>query len=325
MLLYSDMKKLGFLVIGTNFISDKFCNAVKSACGVETVAVYSRKLHTGEAFAQRHGIKRVYCNLDEALLDKDIDAVYVASPTFLHKEHSIKAMRAGKHVLCEKSIALSFSELSEMKKVSLDEGRVLLEAMRPAFDPAIELVKRSLLDIGKIRRADLQFCQYSSRYDKFKEGIVENAFNPEIGNSALSDIGVYPLWLAVELFGKPVSTASKKTYLENGFLGMGISVLKYVDKLVTVTYSKITDGILPSVIEGEEGSIIINKISEPSEIYIKHRGKEKIKLDFLPSENNMIYEISEFKRMVEKKTDYLSYLRVTEQVMQIADEIHATE
>jgi len=319
------MKKLNFLIIGTNFISDKFCLAVNELDDVHSYAVYSRKAETGRVFAEKYGIGKVYTDLDDALLDKNIDAVYVASPTFLHREHSIRSMRAGKHVLCEKSIALSAYELSEMTEVAKEEGRILIEAMRPAFDPALKIIKDALLLLGKIRRADLQFCQYSSRYDRFKQGIVENAFNPEIGNSALSDIGVYPLWLAIELFGSPESISSDKTYLENGFLGMGVSTLKYEDKLVSVTYSKITDGVNPSVIEGEEGTLIINKISEPSEIYLKLRGRDKQKLSYNPHPNNMVYEISEFKKMICGKADFLPYLETTRKVMKAADMIHKSE
>lgn len=319
------MKKFRFLVIGTNFISDKFCDAVKLISDVEVFAVYSRKLDTGRAFAEKHRINRVYDNLDTALKSADIDAVYVASPTFLHMHHSIKAMRASKHVLCEKSIALNSAELSEMMRVSAEEKRVLIEAMRPAYDPALAVIKSAMSSIGKIRRASLEFCQYSSRYDKFKAGIIENAFNPDIGNSALSDIGVYPLWLAIELFGAPKAIKSEKKYLENGFLGMGTSVLGYEGKFVSVTYSKITNGISPSVIEGELGSIIIDKISEPSEIYLALNGKEKIKLEYEKAPNNMVYEISTFKRMTEGKDDFLPYLETTRLVMEAADIIHKSE
>ena len=319
------MKTLRFLVIGTNFISDKFCDAVKLLSDVEVEAVYSRKLDTGYAFAEKHGISSVYDNLDRALASDRIDAVYVASPTFMHMEHSIKAMRAAKHVLCEKSISLNSAELCEMIRVSKEEKRVLIEAMRPAYDPALAVIKGAMSSIGKIRRASLEFCQYSSRYDKFKAGIVENAFNPDIGNSALSDIGVYPLWLAIELFGAPKTLKSEKKYLSNGFLGMGTSILGYEDKLLSVTYSKITDGVSPSVIEGELGSVIIDKISEPSEIYLALRGKEKVKLSYTKAPNNMVYEIAAFKKMTEGKIDYLPYLKTTGLVMQAADIIHKSE
>lgn len=316
------MKKTSFLIIGTNFISDNFCFAISKLDTADVVAVYSRKLDTGTSFAEKHGIKKVYNSLDEALLDKDIDAVYVASPTFMHKEHSIKALRAGKHVLCEKSISLNSSELSEMIRVAREENRVLLEAMRPAFDPAFEVIKAAISKIGRVRRASLEYCQYSSRYDKFKAGIVENAFNPKIGNSALSDIGVYPLWLAIALFGYPCNVKSQKFYLENGFLGMGISTLDYTDKLVSVTYSKITDSTTSSVIEGENGSVIIDRVSPTSKIYLKLRGEEAELLKYEPEENNMLYEIAAFVEMVKGKIDCLPYLEITEKVMKLEDEIH---
>ncbi len=319
------MKKMKFLVIGTNFISDKFCDAVSLLDDAQVEAVYSRKLDTGKAFAEKHQLNHAYDNIDLALKSENIDAVYVASPTLLHCEHSIKAMRAGKHVLCEKSIAVSCEELAEMVRVSAEEKRVLLEAMRPAFDPALSVIKCALQSIGKIHRASLEFCQYSSRYDKFKSGIIENAFNPEMKNSALSDIGVYPLWLAIELFGAPKSIKSEKKYLGNGFLGMGVSLLSYEDKIASVTYSKITSGISPSVIEGELGSIVIDKISEPSEIYLCLSGKEKIKLPYTKAQNNMIYEIAAFKKMVEGKEDFLPYLKTTQEVMKAADIIHTSE
>lgn len=180
-------------------------------------------------------------------------------------------------MLCEKSIALSYSEFSEMRAVAEEYGVVLLEAMRPTFDPMLKIVKSAILIIGKIRRASFTFCQYSSHYDKFKMGIVENAFDPSIGNSALWDIGVYPLWLGVELFGEPKSLISKKIYLENSFLGMGESILYYGDKLVSVSYSKINDSPVSSVVEGELGSII-DKITEPSRISIAIRGEPERKL-----------------------------------------------
>lgn len=317
--------KIRFLVIGTNFISDNFCQAAALVSDAQVVGVYSRKLDTGVAFAEKYGIKKVYDSLDAALLDKDIDAVYVASPTFMHKEHSIRALRAGKHVLCEKSVALSYSELSEMISVAKEEKRVLLEAMRPAFDPAFEVIKSAMAKIGRVRRASFEYCQYSSRYDKFKSGIVENAFDPQIGNSALSDIGVYPLWLAIALFGYPCSIKSQKIYLENGFLGMGASTLSYEDKLVTVTYSKITDGVSPSVIEGEEGSVIIDRVSPTSKIYLKTRGKDSALLEYEPAQNNMIYEISAFAGMINGKIDFLPYLEITKMVMKAEDDIHLAE
>ena len=314
--LFSDMN---IAVIGTNFISDSFCDAANLVKGVTVAAVYSRTEARGRDFARKHGIFRVYSDYSEMLGDASIDAVYVASPIFAHAEQSIRAMEAGKHVLCEKMMAATLDEFYAMKAASEKYGRVLLEAMRPAHDPLIALVRENLPKIGKIRRASLEFCQYSSRYDKFKAGIVENAFNPKIKNSALSDIGIYPLYLALSLFGESHTLDSRSVFLDNGFEGEGVLTLGYPDKLVSVTYSKIFGGSLPSVIEGEEGSIIINKISAPREITLCLRGREPEILGHAETEENMRYEIAAFRKMCDGILDHKPYLDITELQQKVVD------
>ena len=319
------MARVRFAIVGTNFISDRFVEAVRETECAEVNAVFSRKEETASLFADKHGIEKRYTDYDLMLSDPDLDAVYVASPTLCHKDHTIAALKAGKHVLCEKMIATELSEFIEMRKTAEERKLVLLEAMRPAFDPAIKILRDAVADIGKIRRASLTFCQYSSRYDKFKAGIVENAFDPSIGNNALSDIGVYPLWIAVMLFGAPFSITSKKIYLHNGFLALGESVLDYNDKLVTVGYSKINDSHIPSVIEGELGYVTIDKISEPSEIKITLRNTPARTLDYTKTDNNMIYEITEFFNIINGSGGQEKYNSISASVMKIMDEILVSE
>ena len=310
---------MNIAVIGTNFISDSFCNAQKRVNGTKTLAVCSRAKERGAEFAEKHGIERVYSDLSEMLSDREIDAVYIASPIFAHAEQAVLAMAAGKHVLCEKMMAATLDEFYEMKRASEKYGRVLIEAMRPAHDPLINAVRETIPKIGKVRRASLEFCQYSSRYDKFKAGIVENAFDPKIKNSALSDIGIYPLYLALDLFGEPCDLGCRSVFLENGFEGEGVLTLGYSDKVVTVTYSKIFGGSLPSVIEGEDGAIIINKISAPTEISLRLRGREPEIIGRADTEENMQYEIAAFRDMCEGIRDHKPYLSVTELQQKIVD------
>lgn len=315
------MEKIRFLVVGTNFISDNFAEAAATLDNAEITAVYSRKSDTGMAFAQKHGIKTVYTDYNEALGAPDVDAVYVASPTFLHAEHSILAMRMGKHVLCEKSIASSYSEFLEMRSVAEETGRILVEAMRPAYDPAFNLIRTAMDRIGKIRRASIDFCKYSSRYDNFKKGIVENAFNPNIKNSALFDVGVYSLWLAVALFGEPERVVADSINLSNGFNALGTIILNYSDMLITANYSKITESALPSVIEGELGSILIDKIGYPSRITLKLRDGYEEDIPCPPCKNNMVYEISAFCDCIMGRRPVDEQLYTTAEVMRIMDNL----
>ena len=314
--------KLG--IIGTNFISDRLCEAARLVSGVEVAAVFSRAQETGDAFAARHGIEKVYTGYGELLMDGDIDAVYVASPTICHAPQAIKAMHAGKHVLCEKMMAATLPEMRLMRRVAREQGVVLLEAMRPAHDPAYDMIIDSLPRLGKIRRATLEFCQYSSRYDRFKAGELTNAFDPKLKNSALADIGIYPLHVAVRLFGAPDTAQGASVFMDNGFEGAGSITLGYRDKTVNIVYSKISDSVNPSVIEGELGSLLINKISAPTELTLKLRGCDAERLPLEAPTNNMIYELAAFRDMVAGERSADEYLELTEQAQVIVDGIYRT-
>ena len=307
-----------FAIIGTNFISDSFVEAANAVKDAEIIAVLSRSAEHGGEFAKKHNIARVYTDIDKMLSDKDIDAVYVASPTMCHAEQTVKALSRRKHVLCEKMIAHDYNAFLDMLNARDKSGRVLLEAMRPDFDPAFKVIKKGLSKIGKIRRASLEFCQYSRRYDAFLRGEVLNAFNPEMKNSALADIGIYPLHLCARLFGEPEYFNSESIYLHNGFEAAGVLTLHYGDMLATITYSKITESVNPSVIEGELGSLIIDKISAPTKITLKLRGSEPIILPYQPSENNMVYEIEDFIRIAEGRASAEEYLEATDISLKIA-------
>lgn len=317
-------EKISFGIIGTNFISDWFVSATKRTECATATAVYSRTRERGEAFAKSNSIEKVYTSLSEMLADNTIDAIYVASPTFLHKEHSVSALRAGKHVLCEKMIAIDSGELSEMISEAKKQDKVLLEAMRPDFDGAVELIRAELENIGPVRRVSLDYCQYSSRYDKFKAGEVLNAFDPKMKNSALADIGIYPLHTCINLFDEPSSLNSRSVFLENGFEAAGCVVMKYPGMLATVNYSKITDNISSSVIEGERGSILIDRINGTDSITVKPRTGDSYKLGYKACPNNMHLEVKAFCDMVAGKASNEYYLGVTEKTMRCVEKIYAS-
>ena len=315
-------------IIGTNFISDDFCEAAAQVPGAELFAVYSRKQETGDAFAAKHNIPRVYTDYDE-FLDSGLDAVYVASPNFAHCSQTLKALDHKKHVLCEKVMAVNEQEVRSMIDCARQNNVVLLEAMRPDFDPAYDLIEQNLPRIGKLRRATFEFCQYSSRYDSFREGIIQNAFNPELGNAAVMDIGVYCIHSLVRLFGAPKNVKAFSTKLPNGFDGSGIILLEYEDMTAEAVYSKISVSVNPSVLQGEDGSIMIDYISKPESVSLRLResardtlaGGAIEKLPYTPVKNNMIFEIQEFLKLVEKKEADHKYLKHSLDTIRVLDEV----
>ena len=283
-----------FAIVGTNTISHKFAEAVALSPCACVWAVCSRSKDTGEAFASTHHIETVYTDYEALLANPDIDAVYIATPNITHKAYTLSALRAKKHVLCEKPMGISLAEVKEMQACAKANGVILVEAMRPAFDVGYLEVKKQMQKLGRIRFAHLEFCQYSSRYNAFLSGEVLRAFNQTYGNSALMDIGVYPLHVCAMLFGQARAISSHSQFLPGGFEGMGQVTLSYTDHFVTVLYAKIVQSTLPSVILGEKGSLHIDKLSEPTTLTLCLLGEKEEKIPLTPLSNNMIYEVEVF-------------------------------
>ena len=153
------MKKspLAFGIVGTNFISDAFASAAMLSNKCVVKAVYSRTYEKGTAFARKHGIKSIYTDFEKMLDSPDIDAVYIAPPTFLHAEMAKATLTHGKSALIEKMISVSHAEFLGIKEAAKSSGKVFLEAMRPDFDKAFRAVEENLQKIGKISEVNLEF------------------------------------------------------------------------------------------------------------------------------------------------------------------------
>ncbi|MDO4272444.1 MAG: Gfo/Idh/MocA family oxidoreductase [Eubacteriales bacterium] len=287
-----------FATIGTNFITKNFLEAAEKCSELCLSGVYSRGEDTAISFAEQYRVNKWYTDLNKLAEDKEIDAVYIASPNSLHCAQAVLMMNHGKHVLCEKPIASNGEELEHMLETAKKNGVVLLEAMRPVFDPGFKAVCDNLPKLGKVRRVTFQFCQYSSRYDKYKKGIVENAFRPEFSNGALMDIGVYCVHPLVKLFGMPESVRAEAVFLDNGVDGAGTILAGYPDMQAELIYSKIADGSLPSQIQGEEGNMLIRQIQDTVDIRIQYRKGEEEIIPVEKESNNMYYEAVEWARLI---------------------------
>ena len=157
--------------------------------------------------------------------------------------------------------------------------------------------KENLHKIGKIRRYFASYCQYSSRYDKYKEGIILNAFKRELSNGSLMDIGVYCIHPMIALFGKPNGIVSQAVFLENGIDGQGTAMVSYGDTSGLIMYSKISDSKLPLEIQGEDGTILIDSILFKNVKIIYRNGKEEV-ISIKQREDDMYYELDEFINVI---------------------------
>ena len=291
-----------FGIIGTNWISGDFIEAIKITEGAEVKAVYSRKRETAEEFVKKYNIEncRIFTDLEKMAESEEIDAVYVGSPNSLHSSQSILCLKNKKHVICEKPIATKVEDFDKMTAIAEENNVTLMEAMKTTFLPNIQAVRENIERIGDIRNITANFCQYSSRYDLLKKGEVTNVFNPEFDGGSAFDIGVYPLYFVLSLFGIPKSYTGSNIFLSSGVDGAGNIILNYGDKIASVIHSKITETNIPSEILGEKGSIVINHISTADKVEIILRNGEKEDISCVQEKNQMIYELKEFISLIKK-------------------------
>lgn len=303
------MKKIRFGVVGTNNITDWVIAGGKQDERFELVAVCSRTQERADEFAAKHGIPHTFTSLEEMASSPLIDAVYIATPNYVHAEQSILCMNHGKHVLCEKPFASNAKEVRLMIEAARKNKVALMEAMISTLNPNFTIAKERMKDLGTIRRYFASYCQYSSRYDKFKEGIILNAFKPELSNGAVMDIGIYTIYPMVALFGKPQTIEAQGIVLHTGADGQGAVNFQYEGMNATVLYSKIANSALPTEIEGEAGNLLLDKIHITRQVdYIPRQvtaqGKEQdnhlqsigVPLD----KSEYYYEIAEFINLIEQ-------------------------
>lgn len=174
--------------LGTGVIANELAQALQSLGG-NLYSVANRTYDKGLAFAQKYGIQKVYQTIDEVFEDPEVDIIYISTPHNTHINYLRKALAAGKHVLCEKSITLNSEELEEAIALAEENQVILAEAMTifhmPIYRRLRELVQSQAL--GDLKMIQMNFGSYKD-YD-----MTNRFFNRNLAGGALLDIGVYAL------------------------------------------------------------------------------------------------------------------------------------
>jgi xylose dehydrogenase (NAD/NADP) len=171
-------------ILGTGDINDRFLPGARLADSVEVVAVGSRTAARAAAFAERHDIPRAHGTYEELLADPGVEAIYNALPNSLHHEWTIKALAAGKHVLCEKPYTRHPAEVDEAFDAADRAGLVLSEAFMWRHHPQARRLVESLPGIGPLQaiRATFGYVQ---------EGAADVRLRPDLDGGSLMDVGCY--------------------------------------------------------------------------------------------------------------------------------------
>jgi predicted dehydrogenase len=165
-------------------------NPARSVPEAKVVAIAARDPNRAHAFARKHHIPRVHQTYHDLLADAEIDAIYNPLPNSLHAEWTIRALKAGKHVLCEKPFASNVEEAKAMASAARETGLVLSEAFAYRYHPLTRRVKEIIAsgELGKIQHIEAQFCFLLPSRNNIR-------FKYELAGGALMDCGCYPVSL----------------------------------------------------------------------------------------------------------------------------------
>ena len=266
-------KKLNWGLLSTARINRALIPPLQVSKRNHLLAVGSRSQVTADAYAKEEKIERAHGSYEALLADPDIDVVYNSLPNHLHAEWTIKAVEAGKHVLCEKPLALSVDEVDAIKAAAHKHGRVVAEAFMYRHHPQTlkvqELVKSGSIGALKLVRGSFSFMLS-------REGDVR--LNPEWGGGSIWDVGCYPISYTrcvvgeepLEVFGWQVTgeTGIDATFV--GQMRFSGDVLAQFDSSFVIPFHAFME------IVGSEGTLSIPHPFKPGvneKIYLTHDEK----------------------------------------------------
>ena len=272
-------KTLNWGLLSTARINRALITPLRASKRNMLLAVASRSQENAEAYAREKKIPRAHGSYEALLSDPDIDVIYNPLPNHLHAEWTIKAVEAGKHVLCEKPLALNVDEVDAIKSAARTHGRVVAEAFMYRHHPQTlrvqELVKSGSLGTVKLIRG-------SFSYVLSRQGDVR--LNPEWGGGSIWDVGCYPISYARSVLGEnPLEVFGHQVTGPTGIDDTFVGQMRFANDVLMQFDSSF---VIPShafiEIVGSEGTMSIPNPFKPNEnekMYLTRDGKtETIKI-----------------------------------------------
>ena len=296
------MLKLG--IIGTGAISHHFIEAAHASGQYQLAAVYSRNLETAEQFARRYSNVQLFDQLD-AFLMSSFDVVYIASPNSLHYSQAKAALLYNKHVILEKPAVTQPHEWQDLVQTAKEHHCFIFEAARNYHEDAFATIKNFLAD-KHVLGADFNYAKYSSKMPNLLAGDTPNVFSDRFAGGALMDLGIYPIYAAVRLFGKPTHATYQAQKLDNSIDLNGDGILSYPNYQVHIKAGKNITSNLPCEIYTTDGTLTLNTIEHvQSAIFTDHQGNE-VQLPIQQAPHTMTEEVAAFANMI-KQPDLTLY------------------
>lgn len=245
-------EKIRWGILGCGNIANKFAADLKWVDNAELVAVASRNPQKANEFSIKHGAKFALDSYEKLVSAPEVDVIYVATPHGLHHEHALLCIHHNKAVLCEKAFALNSLQAREMIDAAKKNKVFIMEAFwtkfLPQYQKVTSLIERGELGEIKMIQADFGF--------KAATPLSKRLYDPALGGGALLDIGIYPVFLAISLLGRPTEIHATMQPYPSGIDRQIALILKFENGALA-NLSATFDAVTPveATIAGSEGYV----------------------------------------------------------------------
>lgn len=278
--------KIKWGIIGLGKIARKFAHDLELSNDGTLYAIASRSQAGVQKFHEDYPAEKGYDNYDDLLDDPEVDVVYIATPHSHHYPWILKCMEKGKHVLCEKPLCVNADQVSEIIQKQNDSGLFVMEALWSKFMPAYEHLEDELSRIDQpVLSLSADFC-YSSVRTK-----GSRVYEPGLAGGSLLDIGIYPLFLALEVMGAP------NDFQVSGWVDQGIDVrmaakLEYEQGRTALLYSDVQSmGHMDAVIRLQDKVFVLPHRWHELDYFHEIGVDYKIRHDFPKTGHGYFHEI----------------------------------
>lgn len=226
---------------------------------IQPNAIYAHSnVDQARQLAEAYGIPNLYTDYDTMLSEDDSDCLYIANVNTAHYEYALAALHAGRSVIIEKPICMTYVQTLQLITLARTKGLFLIEAVSMLHMPNMAQLRRMTASLGHVSIVNCDYSQYSSRYDRYLEGDIAPVFDPKMGGGALHDLNVYNINFVISLFGEPLKIDYKANIGHNGIDTSGILYMQYDGFQCVCSASKDSYGSPRATIQGDRGIIVVD-------------------------------------------------------------------
>jgi predicted dehydrogenase len=246
------MNKIRWGILGCGKIANKFAADLQLVEGATLNAIASRDKVKGEKFQSEFSVPLYYDSYEKIAGSSEVDVIYVATPHGMHYQNVMLCLEHGKHVLCEKAFALNARQVRSMIAKANEKKVFLMEAFwtkfLPQYTAVMDVIRKGKIGKVKLIQADFGFA---APYP-----LAQRLYDPALGGGALLDIGIYPVFLALAILGRPTAINAMMTSYDTGVDEQCVVTMKFGNDALAVLSSTFSaDTPVEAMIAGTTGRI----------------------------------------------------------------------